>query len=144
LEGPQTGAQSDNLSIEVWNDTDGDHATWDPGTLLGTSTNNEQLANNAVSFFNFSGVTLADNTVYTLRVVSDDANQDGSVRFGLVGSFGAGDNYADGTLFQGGQTVFGDNFDASFSVTTVPSGGSTALMMGAGLLGLAGVKRKLR
>jgi len=135
LEGPQTwnaNEEGDTLTIEIWSDTDGNHATWDPGSLLGTSTNSLQLTIDTVSLFNFTGVTLADNTVYTLRVLSDDASGDSGSRFGLAGG---GDLYPDGTLFNGGSIPFGNGFDASIVVTTVPEP-SIALLGGLGLLGL--------
>jgi hypothetical protein len=142
LEGPQTGALTASLIIDILTDIDGNQGTWDPGVLLGTSTNSAPVAINTVSLFNFSGVTLADNTVYTLRFRRTDNGT--PVRFGLVGS---GNLYSGGTLFQGGTPPFNNGYDASFSVTTtrrVPSGGSTALMMSAGFFALLGVKRKLR
>jgi len=132
LEGPQTGASSDQITVQVWTDGDNDHATWDPGTLLGTSTNSATLALDTTSEFNFSGLTLADNTVYALVFLSDNADGDDALRFGLVGG---GNLYPQGTLFSGGSAPFGDGFDASVAVTTVPEP-AFGLIGGLGLLAL--------
>jgi MYXO-CTERM domain-containing protein len=145
LQQPQDfpGASSgDNITIELWTDTDGDHATWDPGTKLGGFTSSAVTFNSAgtVSDFSFigSGINLTDSTVYAIRYLSDNTSGDTFMRFAVTkdsASPGAGGTYKDGTLFAGGTTPFSNGWDSGFSVTTVPEP-TAALLGGLGLLGL--------
>ncbi|BCU75295.1 PEP-CTERM sorting domain-containing protein [Luteolibacter sp. LG18] len=134
LEGRQTGTGSSGstLTLEIWSDTDNNSATLG-GVLLGTSTNSTALGLNATSLFTFNGVTLSDNTVYTVHVLGT-----GTPGFGLVGSTST-DLVPNSRLYNNGSFVFGgtapNGIDASFSVTTVPEP-TTALLGGLGLLAL--------
>lgn len=133
IEGPQTGANSSTLTIELWSDTDNDSATLG-GSLLATSTTTGvTLSNNTVSVFNFSPFTLSDNTVYTAHIVSS-----GATRIGLVGMTST-DILPNSRNFNNGALVFGgtapNGIDASFNVVTVPEP-SAALLGGLGLLAL--------
>jgi hypothetical protein len=144
--GTSTG---DVLTLEIWTDTDGNHATWDPGVLLGTSTNTVAFdgATNPgrINDFSFSGVTLSDSTVYTIRYLSDDTSGDSQVRL-AVNRNGAGTpsgDYDSGTFFAAGAAPFSDQWDSGFSVTTdsVPEP-SSALLFGLGGLALILRRRK--
>lgn len=132
LEGRQATQNTSVLTLEIWSDTDNLSGTLG-GTLLGTSTTSTALTVNLVSLFNFSGITLADNTVYAVHVVGTTPG------FGLVGTT-ATDVVPNARLFQGGSFIFGgtapNGIDASFNVTTtVPE--PAAVMLGSiGMLAL--------
>ncbi len=132
LEGRQTGQGASVLTLEIWSDTDNLSGTLG-GTLLGTSTNSSALTANAVTVFDFSGVTLAENTVYSIHVVGTTPG------FGLVGTTGT-DLVPDSRLYQNGSFVFGgtapNGIDVSFNVTTAVPEPAAALLGAAGLLGL--------
>ncbi len=145
LQQPQdyTGTSSgDSITLELWTDTDGNQATWDPGTKLGGFTTTAVLFNSAGTVSNFSfagsGITLSDSTVYAIRYFSDDAGADGSMRLAVTKNSatpGPGGTYKDGTFFSGGTTPFSNGWDSGFSVETIPEP-SAALLGGLGLLGL--------
>ncbi|MCB1130643.1 MAG: PEP-CTERM sorting domain-containing protein [Thermomicrobiales bacterium] len=135
LEGRNTGSGSNGstLTLELWSDTDNDSGTLG-GTLIATSTNSSLLSlGDVVTNFSFTGVTLADNTVYAVHVVGS-----GNPGFGLVGTTST-DALPNSRLFQNGAFVFGgtapNGIDASFNVVTIPEPAS-ALLGGLGLLGL--------
>ena len=132
LEGRQSGQTSNVLTLEIWSDTDNLSGTIG-GTLLGTSTNSTALTANAVTFFNFSGITLAENTVYSIHVVGTTPG------FGLVGTTGT-DVVPDSRLYQNGAIAFGgtapNGIDVSFNVTTAVPEPAAALLGAVGLLGL--------
>ncbi len=138
IEGPQTtnGAEVLDFALALFVDTDGDHSTWDPGALLGTSQFDSVVAGGAtITTFNFTGVTLADNTVYAIQFVDAGGNASGA-RFGLTNATGI----ADGSLFSGGAQPFGGAFDTAMRITTnVPEPGSLALL---GLGGLMIARRR--
>lgn len=103
------------------------------GTLIATSINSSLLSlGDVVTPFSFAGVTLADNTVYSVHVLGT------SPGFGLVGTTTT-DILANSRLFQNGAFVFGgtgtNGIDASFNVVTVPEP-SAALLGGLGMLAL--------
>lgn len=141
----------DVLTLEIWTDIDGDHATWDPGVKLGTSTNTATFGSTTpdsnpdpgvINNFLFSGVPLDDNTVYAIRYISNDASGDNLVRFAVTknsASPGVGGTYKDGTLFADGATPFSNGWDSGFSVQTVPEPSAAALL---GLGGLALILRR--
>jgi MYXO-CTERM domain-containing protein len=138
-----TGSSSgDNITVELWTDTDGNHTTWDPGTKLGSFTSSSATFNSSlvISDFSFagSGITLSDTTVYAIRYLSDDASGDGLLRFAVTkdsASPGTSGTYKEGTLFSGSTIPFSNGWDSGFSVTTVPEP-SAALLGGFGLLAL--------
>lgn len=138
-------SSGDNMTLQIWTDTDGDHSTWDPGVLLGTSSNAVVFDTAlAISDFAFTGVTLADATVYTIAFVSDDASADTSLRIAVTknaASPGASGSYKEGTLFDNANQPFSNGWDSGFSVNTdsVPEPSSTALL---GLGGLALLLRR--
>ena len=122
------------------------------GTFVGSSSNSINLnslgANTPVTW-SFDNLLLSSASEYALVFSTDSgAGSPATARLtaakNAAGSFvntyngGTADNDANG-----GSPVA---FDTRFSVTvrSVPSGGSTALMMSAALVGLVGMKRKLR
>ena len=123
LEGRQANQSANILTLELWSDTDNDSGTLG-GTLIATSTNSTALTLNTTSLFNFSGVTLAENTVYTVHVVGT------SPGFGLVGT-AATDILPNSVLFQNGAFTFGgsatNGIDVSFNVNTIPEPAATML-----------------
>lgn len=134
---PSTG---DAITLELWTDTDQNHATWDPGALLGTSLNSvvfeNPLQENA---FSFSGVALANETVYTVLISSDDASGDNFIRFAVSRNANeASGTYKEGTLFNDGVAPFSDTWDTAFAVqTAIPEPATTLLLfVGAAVLGV--------
>lgn len=134
LEGRNTGSGSNGatITLELWSDTDNNAQTLG-GTLIATSINSSLLSlGDVVTPFSFAGVTLADNTVYSVHVLGT------SPGFGLVGTTTT-DILANSRLFQNGAFVFGgtgtNGIDASFNVVTVPEP-SAALLGGLGMLAL--------
>jgi hypothetical protein len=135
-QGPATGAVL-TYALALWTDTDGDHTTWDPGILLGTSQVDTVVIGSAtITTFNFTGVTLADNTVYAFRYEDGSGNAVDGARMGLTNATAI----ADGSLFSGGSQPFGGAFDTAMRITTnVPEPGSLALL---GLGGLMIARRR--
>jgi hypothetical protein len=126
IEGPQGTAAGMVLTyaLALFEDTDQDHATWDPGALLGTSQVDSVVVGGAtLTSFNFSGVSLADNTVYGFAYVDGSGTLLGGVRMGLTNA----NAIATGTLFSAGNQVFGNNFDTAMRITTVPEPASLLL-----------------
>jgi len=139
IEGPQSGASGTVFGLELWTDTDQNHSTWDPGTLLATATNTSAFSNGTITTFNFSGEALADNTVYGFTY-TDGAGNRILARMGLTNA----NAISNGTLFGGGSQQFGDAFDTAMRITTIraiPEPSSIALI-GVGLLGLVVRRRR--
>jgi len=132
-----------SITVQIWTDTDGVHSTWDPGTMLGASTDSHKMDTAlGIYDYSFSGVTLTEGTAYTLVYLSDDADTQNNIRFAVTRNANeASGSYKDGTLFSGGSAPFGDTWDSGFSVTTntVPEPSSAALL---GLGGLALILRR--
>ncbi len=137
IEGPRDNQLADFVSVEIYVDTDGDQSTWDPGAMLGVSTNTAQLLDLTVSTFNLAGVELAEGDVYGLKISNGSlgfAPRVGLKKFSALGN-------TDGTVFSAGATVFGDNYDTAMRITTgaVPEPASFALLA---IGGLALIRRK--
>lgn len=135
LEGRQSGQNTNTLTLQLWSNPANNNSTLDlpNAILLATSTNSTALTANTVSAFLFSGVTLANNTVYSVHVVGTAPG------FGLVGT--SSTNLVTGSnLFQNGAFVFSggavNGFDASFRVVTTVPESSAALLGGLGMLAL--------
>lgn len=125
IEGPQGPATDMVLTyaLALYTDSDQDHGTWDPGTLLGTSQVDTVVVGGAtLTSFDFSGISLADNTVYAFKYVDAVGADVNSARMGLTNATAL----SDGTLFSAGSQVFGDAFDTAMRITTVPEPGSLA------------------
>ncbi|MCA9240542.1 MAG: PEP-CTERM sorting domain-containing protein [Planctomycetales bacterium] len=134
IEGPQGPANNMILTyaLALYADGDQDHATWDPGALLGTSQLDTVVVGGAtLTSFNFSGVSLADNTVYAFKYVDTGGSAVNFARMGLTNA----NAISDGTLFSAGGQVFGDAFDTAMRITTVPEPGSLAAF-GLGVLAM--------
>lgn len=128
IEGPQATEGGDPMGpfvLELWTDGDGDHATWDPGTLLASSDSQSMTAGGAtLSTFSFATLpVLADSTPYAF-VFTDGAANNVAARFGLTDA----SDIADGTLFGGGTQQFGNNFDTAMRITTVIPEPTTSLL----------------
>jgi len=116
IEGPQTAAGPlGPFTLELYTDTDGDHGTWDPGTLLGSSTSATLIAGAAslTSFDFLSLPTLSSNTVYAFTY-TDGAGSRVTARTGLTNATAI----SNGTLFSGGAQAFGDAFDTAMVIST--------------------------
>lgn len=138
LEGRQSGQNTQVLTLELWSNPANNSGTLDiaNAVLLATSSNSSALTVNTVSDYLFSGVTLANNTVYSVHVVGTTPG------FGLVGTTTT-DLVPNSRLFQNGAFVFGgtapNGIDASFRVT-VPEPASALL----GSLGVLALLRRRR
>ena len=101
-------------TLEVWTDTDGNHGTWDPGTLVATSTNSAALSpNGALVAYNFSGQVLAPGAVYGFTY-TDGASTRIGARPGLTNTTAI----SDGTLFSAGAQVFSDAYDTAMRISS--------------------------
>lgn len=135
LEGRQTGQGTSVLTLELWSNPANSSATLDiaNAVLLSTSTNSTALTANTVSDYLFSGVTLANNTTYSVHVVGTTPG------FGLVGTTTT-DLVPDSRNFQNGAFVFGgtapNGLDASFRVVTAVPEPASALLGSFGILAL--------
>lgn len=131
-------ANGATVSAQLWLDTDGNFATWDPGTLIATSTNSQVIAAQDVLFtFNFSNETLSDNTVYVLSFTDGTTNH---VAFRSDLNSAAG-SLSDGALFSGGVQPFGGAYDASILVVAVPEASTMGLLTLVGL-GFSALRRR--
>lgn len=127
---PGGAANTSTVSAELRLDTDGDFTTWDPGTLVASSTNSQVIAaSNTLFTFNFSNELLSDNTVYVLSF-SDGIGNHVAFRSALNSG---GDSLANGALFSGGVQPFGGAYDASIQVVGVPEVSTLGLLIIAGL-----------
>jgi len=140
LAGPQSVGATDPINFGIEISINGAvHSTWSPGTALGEVGPLDSTGGITFDFTSL-GIILTDNTVYALRF-TDGAGTNASARLGLSngatgGSGGSAPGaFADGTLFSGGNTVFGDGFDAAISVNTI----SVPEPSSAALLGLGGL-----
>jgi len=145
LVGPNTTAVAEPLgpfTVKLWTDIDGNAETWDPGAQVAASSNLVTiLGGNQAFTANFSGETLADNTVYLLSFTSGTTDH-AAFRMGLSAPGGNGPLGSTGKLINNtGTPTFGDNRELAFTVTTtaVPEPSSTALL---GLGGLALLLRR--
>lgn len=139
IEGPRTTVPGESLTfaLALHVDTDQNHSTWDPGTLLGTSQVDTVVAGGGIlTIFNFSGVTLDDNTVYAFKYVDAGGNAIGA-RMGLTNATAI----SDGSLFSAGGLVFNDAFDTAMRITTVPEP-AAVLLLGTGLAGVVALRRR--
>lgn len=102
------------FTLELYTDVDGDHSTWDPGSLVATSTAGTFVpgAGN-ITTFNFGGEMLSGNTVYGFTYTDGEGTRIGA-RMGLTNATAI----SDGTLFSGGNQVFGDAFDTAMRIIT--------------------------
>ncbi len=139
VQGPQSlrnPLSPNTYTAKVWLDTDGDATTWDPGTLVATSTNSGSFDTvDAFVTFNFSNEQLNDNTVYVLSF-TNGTDDHAAFRAGVTN---AGSGYAGGAVFQNGSPAYGGSYDLAMQVTTVPEPSSAALL---GLGGLALILRR--
>ena len=125
IRGPQSGAGATVYTLNVWADSDGNFATFDPGALVATSTNSIAIdTNNGDHVYTFSGEVLSDNTVYIFSF--NDGSNHAGFRAGLTNA--AGVAISDGALFSGGSQPFGGAFDVSFVLATVAPGGPANLV----------------
>jgi hypothetical protein len=132
-------ASGATVSAQLWIDTDQDFGTWDPGTLVATSTNSQVITATDVNFtFNFSNEALSDNIVYVLSF-TDGIDSHVSFRSDVQNSPTA---LSDGALFSGGAQPFGGAYDAAIQVVTVPEPSAFALL--AGLTGFAYIMLRRR
>ena len=137
--GPQGGATATVYTAEIWTDTDGNFATWDPGVLVAASTNSIAIdTDNTLHTFDFSNPSLSDSTVYVVSFNDGGTNHAG-FRSGLTNE--AADTIADGALFSAGIQPFGGAFDMSMQITTtgIPEPSSITLL---GLAGLGILRRR--
>jgi hypothetical protein len=140
LAGPTGGGAgaSNTQTLLIYVDSDNDASTWGLSALVGTSTNSLVLTPNAtrvIYTFDFSGQTLATNTVYAIvfggadGIADDGAGDD--PRFGLVNG-----NTISSTMFQNnGTSAFATSHEAAFTVNLVPEP-SPVLLGGLGMLAL--------
>lgn len=136
-----TGSNGSTLTLELWSNPAQDSNGLDTAnaTLIATSTNSSLLAlGDVVTDFLFTGVTLADNTVYSVHVV--DTGGSNAPGIGMVGS-ATTDALVGSRVFSNNAPPSFNNqaapngFDVSFRVATVPEP-SSAVLLGLGALSL--------
>jgi len=140
IEGPQTGPGAVGpFTLELWTDADGDHATWETGSLIASSDlQSLVIGGAAISTFTFaSQPVLEDSTTYGF-VFTDGASNRVPVRVGLTNDTAI----ADGTVFGGGAQQFNDAFDTAMRITTVAPVPEPSSALLAALFGLAFLRRR--
>lgn len=128
------------FTLKLFTDTDGNFATWDPGSEVAASTATASLspAGNQAVVFDFSFETLLDNTVYAMSF-NDGTNDHVGFRSALTNANGI----SDGGLFSGGSQPFSGAYDVSFKVETVPEPGTAGLaMFGSLAVAMAAIRRR--
>ena len=115
------------FTLKLFTDTDGNFATWDPGTEVAASTNSASLpAGNQSVTFNFALDTLSDSTVYAMSF-SSGGSDNVAFRAGITNA--AGVVLTDGALFSSGTQPFAGTYDLSFQVNAVPEPATASLAL---------------
>ena len=113
------------FTLKLFTDTDGNFATWDPGTEVAASTNSASLpAGNQSVTFNFALDTLSDSTVYAMSF-SSGGSDNVAFRAGLTNA----NTISNGALFSSGTQPFAGTFDLSFQVNAVPEPATASLAL---------------
>jgi len=135
-----TGDPTGPFTLKLFVDTDGDYTTWDPGTLVATSTNSAALtpALRTLVTYTFSNEPLSSSTVYAVSF--NDGSNDHAA-FGSSVTNAGGVALTSGALFSGGTQPFGGAYDMAFQVVTVPEPGTLAAI-GLAALSAAGWYRR--
>lgn len=108
------------FTIEIWTDADGDAETQGLGTFVAASTNSitlEPIDAELTALFD-SGI-LSDNTVYSLIAIDSVSGTPVLARVGLNGPSTGGFLGSTGSLFDGANQPFGNQYELAFNVTTV-------------------------
>ena len=144
---PATGSGSllGPFILELWTDTDGNYATWDPNTLVASSINTGTFTAGSSTplSFQFPATRLSDGAVYAFTY-TDPSNPGTrlSARVGLTNA----STIPNGTVFSAGNEVFGGAFDTAFRVNaysvSVPEP-STLTFLIVGLCFVKGARRKI-
>jgi hypothetical protein len=115
------------FTLKLFTDTDGNFATWDPGTEVAASTNSASLpAGNQSVTFNFALDTLSDSTVYVMSF-NNGTSDHAAFRAGITNA--AGVVLTDGALFSSGTQPFAGTYDLSFQVNAVPEPATASLAL---------------
>ncbi len=113
------------FTLKLFTDTDGNFATWDPGTEVAASTNSASLpAGNQSVTFNFALDTLSDSTVYVMSF-SSGGSDNVAFRAGLTNA----NTISNGALFSSGTQPFAGTYDLSFQVNAVPEPATASLAL---------------
>lgn len=113
------------FTLKLFTDTDGNFATWDPGTEVAASTNSASLpAGNQSVTFNFALETLSDSTVYAMSF-SSGGSDNVAFRAGLTNA----NTISNGALFSSGTQPFAGTYDLSFQVNAVPEPATASLAL---------------
>jgi hypothetical protein len=113
------------FTLKLFTDTDGNFATWDPGTEVAASTNSASLpAGNQSVTFNFALDTLSDSTVYAMSF-SSGGSDNVAFRAGLTNA----NTISNGALFSSGTQPFAGTYDLSFQVNAVPEPATASLAL---------------
>ena len=132
------GAAGTNLFLAVYENDAADGQTWTPGTLVGVSTNQQNMnVNGSSATWTFNNLLLSDNSRYMFTFTSDAAGTTTVVANTRV-TLNAGNT--EQSAFNSGNASFsGSHAMSAEIITTVPEPSSTALL---GLGGLALILRR--
>lgn len=128
-----------DLYLAVYENDAADGTTWTPGTLIGVSTNQQDMDTaGGTATWNFSGAALVDNQRYLFTFTSDPAGTT-TVAVGTRVNLNSGTT--EQSAFGTGTVAFGGAHTMAAQITTaaIPEPSATALL---GLGGLALILRR--
>ncbi|NWK56801.1 PEP-CTERM sorting domain-containing protein [Verrucomicrobiaceae bacterium N1E253] len=132
-----SSATGTGIYLAVYENNAANGQTWTPGTLVGISTNAQDMdVNGGFALWTFSNETLKDNQRYLFTFTSDSA---GAVPVAVETGVRLNTGNSEQSAFNGGSLAFSGSHTMASQITTVPEPSSAVLL---GLGGLALILRR--